>query len=328
MAPRKVHPPALYAGIDIGATKVLCGLVDARGRVVVRSDRRVHRNDGPKGVVAAVLDELASFGPALRSVVGAGVAVAGQVDARRGVVLYAPNLRWRNEPLGPRLAHELHVPVTLENDVRAATWGEWKHGGARGVDNLVCVYVGTGVGGGLVVDGHLLRGAVGAAGEIGHLTVVAGGRKCTCPNRGCLEAYVAGWAIAERAREAIRAAPEEGEALVQRAGSARRVDAATVTAAARDGDPLSVGLMQETGRILGAGAVGLVNSLNPDRLLLGGGMLEGWPDLVRQVREAVRWGAQPPAARAVRVARARLGPMASVVGAAWIARAAAQRRDG
>jgi glucokinase len=319
---------SLSLGVDIGATKVLCGLVDPRGRLVDCSDRRVHRNDGPANVVDAVLEEVKGFGPRAREIRAAGVAVAGQVDPKRGVVRYAPNLRWRDVPLGARFARALQVPVVLENDVRAATWGEWKHGAARGCPNLICIYVGTGVGGGLVSDGRLLSGAAHAAGEVGHMTLVAGGRRCSCPNRGCLEAYVSGWAIGARAKEAIRRAPRRGAALVRRAGSVRAVNATIVTAAARAGDPLATELMEATGDWLGAGAVGLVNTLNPARVLLGGGVIEGWPRIVRQVRNAVRTGAQPPAARSVRVGHAQLGPLASVVGAAWLARARPTVRSG
>lgn len=310
----------LCLGIDIGATKVLAGLVDSRGRIVARSDRRVHQNEGPTHVIGAVLDEVRALGPEASRVVAAGVAVAAQVDPARGTVLYAPNLRWRNVPLGPRLARALGVPVAVENDARAATWGEWKHGAGRGRSDLICMVVGTGVGGGLVVDGRLLGGAVHAAGEIGHMTVVAGGRKCSCPNRGCLEAYVSGWAIGQRAREAARADPRASAGLRALAGSLARIDAAAVTRAARAGDRFSEQLMHATGEWLGAGAVALVNVLDPAHLVLGGGVVEGWPPLVAQVRRAVRSGAQPPAARAVSVGRGKLGSLAQVVGAAWLAR--------
>ncbi len=318
--------PDLFLGIDIGATKVLAGLVDARGRIVARSDRRVHRNDGPAHVLAAVLEEVRALGPEVAHARGAGVAVAAQVDPRRGTVLYAPNLRWRNVPLGPRLERALGLPVVVENDARSATWGEWKHGAGGGGSDLICIVVGTGVGGGLVVDGRLLGGSVHAAGEVGHMTIVAGGRKCSCPNRGCLEAYVSGWAIGQRAREAVRADPTGGAALRASAGSVSGIDAGAVTRAARAGDRFSIDLMNATGVWLGAGVVALVNVLNPARVVLGGGVVEGWPNLVGQVRNAVRRGAQPPAARAVRIGRGKLGSLAQVVGAAWLARDRAATR--
>lgn len=325
MPPPRARTRSLVLGVDLGATKVLAGLVDPSGRVVATSDRRVHRNDGPKGVAAAVLSEVAALTEGHERPGAAGVAVAGQVDAATGRVLYAPNLRWRMVPLGRVLAEALRLPVRVENDVRAATWGEWKHGRSRGRSNLLCIYIGTGVGGGIVSDGRLLSGAVGAAGEIGHLTVVAGGRPCSCPNRGCFEAYASGWAIAARAAEAIRRDPR-GPALAAACGGRPRPTATDVTAAARAGDRLAVELMTETERYCADGIVGLVNVLNPERVLLGGGVLEGWPGILRAAREAVAARCQPPAARAVRVERASLGPMASVIGAAWLARAGARRR--
>ena len=310
----------LVVGVDIGATKVVAGLVNRRGRLEAESDRVVHRNDGPRGVLASVLAAVAELGSRGERPSAVGVAVAAQVDAETGVVLYAPNLRWRNVPLGPWLSRALALPVTLENDVRAATWGEWRHGRFAQERNLACLYIGTGVGGGFVVDGRLLSGACHAAGEVGHITLVAGGRKCSCPHRGCLEAYVGGWAVGARAREAARAEPRLGAPLVARAGGLNRVNASTVTALARSKDPLSVRLMGETGAWLGAGAVSIVNAFNPGVLLLGGGLVEGYPDLIPEVRRAIARGAQPPAARAVRVARVHLGPMSPVIGAAARAR--------
>lgn len=299
---------------------MVAGLVDARGRLEAESDRVVHRNDGPRGVLASVLAAVAELEPDGGRPSAVGVAVAAQVDPGTGVVLYAPNLRWRNVPLGPWLARALALPVTLENDVRAATWGEWRHGRFAREGNLACLYIGTGVGGGFVVDGGLLGGACHAAGEVGHITLVAGGRKCSCPHRGCLEAYVGGWAVGARAREAVRADRRLGAALVERAGGLHRVTASTVTALARSKDPLSVRLMEETADWLGAGAVSIVNAFNPAVLLLGGGLVEGYPALIPRVRRAVARGAQPPAARVVRVARVHLGPMSPVIGAAARAR--------
>jgi len=316
-------PSDLVLGIDIGASKVIAGLVDGQGQVVAESDRRVHGNDGPAGVVRMVLDTIDDcVGPGRPAFVAAGVAVAAQVDAHRGIVLYAPNLRWSNLALGARLRRALRVPVVLENDVRAATWGEWRFGAGQGSKNLACLYVGTGIGGGVVVDGRLLSGEVGAAGEVGHLTVVAGGRRCHCPNRGCLEAYASGWAIGEIARAEIRQRPRAGSALVQRAGGVGRVTAMTVTGAARDGDPLALRLMADATEHVANGAVSIVNAFDPGLLLLGGGIVEGWPGIVDHVRSAVRARAQPPAARAVRVGPTRLGAHAPIVGVARLARSA------
>lgn len=321
-APAHRPPPSggPWLGIDIGATKVLVGLVDPAGRLLAHSDRVVHGNRGLEDVLASVregLGHLRARAPGAASAVG--VAVAGQVDPASGSVLHAPNLRWRDVPLGRRLGEELGLPVRVENDVRAAAWGEWRHGAAVGASDLLALFVGTGVGGAIVAGGRFVRGAAHAAGEVGHSTLVAGGRACHCGNRGCLEAYVGGWAIAERAREAVREDAESGRRLLEAAGGVEAITAATVASLARAGDPLAARLATETREYLASGAVGLVNALNPALLLLGGGLLEHWPELAEGVPAAVRERCQPPAARAVRVVGASLGHYAGLVGAAMLA---------
>lgn len=261
------------------------------------------------------------LGGGVAAVSAVGVGVAGQIDPVDGAVRYAPNLRWRQVPLGRVLARRLRARVVVVNDGRAATFGEATVGAGRGFDDVLCVWTGTGVGGGIVSGGRLLEGASNAAGEIGHSTLIAGGRKCTCPRRGCLEAYVGGWAIAERAREAALADPAAGRALVQRAGSARRITAETVSAVAASGDPLGRALNRETGRLLADGVVGLVNALNPKRVVLGGGLIDHHPEWVGVVDRAVRRQPQPPAARVVRAVRSRMRAEAVLVGAAlWAGR--------
>jgi glucokinase len=175
------------------------------------------------------------------------------------------------------------------------------------------------------VGGRLLDGGTHAAGEVGHIPIVSGGRRCTCPGSGCFEAYVGGWAIAERAQEAVREHPGSGTALIQTAGGLESIRAVHVFAAARGGDPLALRLVAETERYLEDGAVGVVNAFNPTRLVLAGGVFAGQPKLVRVVARAVKARCQPPAA-VVRVVRARFGEDAPAVGAAALAGRPAGRR--
>ncbi|HKS59311.1 MAG TPA: ROK family protein, partial [Thermoplasmata archaeon] len=243
MAASRVRRSARLLGVDVGATKVSAAVVNAQGRVEAHGGRALHRNEGPDAVLrdlVSVIEKAVGEGPPPTAI---GVGVAGQVDSRTGMVWHAPNLHWRGVPLGERLSGEFHCPVVVANDVRAATLGEWRHGAGKGVSNLLCVFVGTGVGGSAVVDGRLVEGEANALGEVGHSVLVSGGRQCHCPARGCLEAYVGGWAIADRAREKIRADPLRGSELVRRAGSIDRVEAKVVGEAALDQDPLSVELM-------------------------------------------------------------------------------------
>ncbi|MGP8077327.1 MAG: ROK family protein [Thermoplasmata archaeon] len=315
-SPKSRSDPPSVVAIDLGATKVVSALVAADGTVRYRGERTPHANDGPEGVLAAVLRCaracLAAPGPPPTSV---GIAVAAQVDPEAGTVVYAPNLRWAEFPLGPRVSRELGLPTRIVNDARAATLAEWRLGAGRGLDDIFCLSLGTGVGGSAVVGGRLAEGYRYAAGEIGHLTIVAGGRWCHCPNRGCLEAYVGGWAIAERAREAVAAAPSAGRELVARAGSPATISARTVFEAASAGDPLATRLVEETDAYLADGAVGIANAFNPARLILTGGLAVGRPAFVPFVQNAVRARCQPPAASAEVVA-GRFGEESALIGAA------------
>ena len=205
------------------------------------------------------------------------------------------------------------------NDAHAATLAEWRFGAGRGATDLFCMFLGTGIGGSAVVGGRLLEGGSHALGEVGHITVVAGGRKCHCPNWGCLEAYVGGWAISERAREAVRGDRVAGIALVSRAGALESITAQTVFQTYRTGDLLSGRLVRETERYLADGAVSVVNAFNPSLLVLGGGIVAGLPELVPVVEAAIRARCQPPAASA-QVLIASFGENAPLVGAGQSAR--------
>ena len=318
----------LVLGIDLGATKVVSGLVAPDGTIVRHSGRQLHSNDGPGGVIRAVVRSARTCLEGSGSPPAAiGIAVAAQVDPRTGTVVHAPNLGWRDVPLARRVAEELDGTVHVVNDARAATLAEWRLGAGRGVDDLFCLVLGTGVGGSAVVGGRLLEGGSHALGEVGHLTIVVGGRRCHCPNWGCLEAYVGGWAIAERAQETVRADPEAGAGLLHRAGSLAAISAQTVFAAYRSGDPLSGRLVRETERFLADGAVGIVNAFNPSLLILGGGIVAGMPEFVPVVESAIRARCQPPAAGA-RVSVARYGENAPLVGAAEFARSRGPSRRG
>jgi glucokinase len=310
----------LVLGIDLGATKVVSGLVDARGRVVHSSGRHLHANDGPGGVIGTLVRSARSCLDALSERPRAvGVAVAAQVDPRTGTVVHAPNLGWRDVPLARRVADELGMDVFVVNDARAATYAEWQFGAGVGATDLFCLALGTGVGGAAVLDGRLVEGGSHAAGEVGHLTIVSGGRRCHCPNWGCFEAYVGGWAIGERAREAVQRDLEAGEELVRRAGALELITAQTVFRSYRAGNALARRLVRETERYLTDGAVSVVNAFNPSMLVLGGGLIAGMPEFVPAVEAAVRARCQPPAAGA-RIVRAKYAEEASVIGVAAMAR--------
>ncbi len=304
--------------MDLGGTKIQAAVVDRDGRVVASHRTETDVDGGPSKAVADIVRCVHACAPDLSAIGALGVGVAGQVDAAEGIVRSAPNLGWRDFPLSDRLEQVLGLPVVVENDVRAITWGVWQHGAGRGIDDLVVLFVGTGVGGGIVSGGQLLTGDRGVAGELGHATLVADGRLCTCGRRGCIEAYTGGWAIAARAREAIEADPEAGRGLLDAAGKGD-VTAVVVSQAAADGDRLAAEILEETGAYLGSAAVGLVHALNPRRIVLGGGVVDGNPFLVDAVASAVEADAIPIFADRLDVKRSELGPQAGVIGSASLA---------
>jgi glucokinase len=253
------------------------------------------------------------------NVVGVGIGVAGQVEPD-GTVAFAPNLRWHDVPLAREIAKVVSVPVRVLNDVRAITYAVWRHGEGKRTDDLVCIFIGTGVGGGIVADGAVRAGANGTAGEVGHTTVVAGGRKCHCPNRGCWEAYIGGWAIAERAREAAKADPTAGAALIALSGgSVDAIDAHRVDDAFREGDPLARGIVDETVRYLIDGLVTIVNAIDPEVIVLGGGVMGGLTPFFKEINAGVRARVLPTAAQGLRIVPAKLGEYTGVLGAATYA---------
>ena len=306
-------------GVDLGGTKVETALVDAAGRIVASRRQPTNPEKGPDAVIADIVACVeACLGEAGKKAQGLGVGVAGQLD-RTGTLHFSPNLGWRNVPLKVKLEDTLGMPVVINNDVRAATWGEWRHGAGQGVDDMVCLFVGTGIGGGIVSGGRLLDGCSNTAGELGHMTIVAQGRRCHCPNRGCLEAYAGGWAIAERAQEAVRASPQAGQQLVALAGGIQQISAATVTQACSEEDPLACHLVEETAQYLAAGLVGIVNAFNPCLLVLGGGVIQGRPEYVSEVERVLRENALQTAVENLRIVMAALGDKAGVIGAAALA---------
>lgn len=308
-------------GVDIGGTKVAVALVDRDGRELATTRIATHPERGAEVVLADAFDAArTAFGVGLAGASAVGVCVAGQVGAD-GVLVGAPNLGWTNAPLRTITSRLFDLPTTIMNDVHAAAWAEWRGGAGRGADDVVVLFLGTGVGGAVIVDGRFLTGCSGTLGELGHVTLVANGRPCHCRNVGCVEAYVGGWGIEARAHEAIAADPAAGVGIVAAAGGTGATVTAHAVATARDaGDPLARRLCDETGAYLGAAAVGLVNGWNPCRLILGGGIVDGFPELVDAAVRAVAERALPAAARVVSVVRAAMGNQAPSLGAALVAR--------
>jgi len=308
-------------GVDLGGTKVEVARIDSAGRLHQRLQRPTNVKEGPEAVkkeivnLARELRELAGSPP-----VGVGIGLAGQIDPDEGVVIFAPNLNWHNVPFQSDLKQALGLPVIITNDVRAVAWGEWLHGAGEGCDDLVCLFVGTGIGGGVVSGGRVLTGCSNTAGELGHITIDLNGPPCTCGQRGCLEALAGGWAIEKIAQEAVTLDPPAGALLIELAGGTPRgITAKTVAEGAHAGDLLSLRLVERIAQALIAGAVSIVNAFNPCRLILGGGVIEGIPQLADLIEQGVCGRALPAATKPLQVLRAKLGSDAGVVGAATLA---------
>lgn len=308
-------------GIDLGGTKINIGLVDEEGEILERTLVHTDVEGGAEAVIGQIMNtgnELLSEGQYTLETVGIGL--AGQIEKNTGNVLFAPNLKWRDVAIKKQLQETWKVPVAVLNDVRAAAYAEWQLGAGKGCNDLVCLFVGTGIGGGIVTDGKLLTGDTNSAGEVGHMVIHFNGHLCTCGNRGCFEAYASGWALAARAREKIVANPKKGSTILDLSDQTiEKVSGFQVEKAYRQNDPLAIEIVEEFTAALIAGSVSLVNVLNPKRLVFGGGVIKGLGDLLKPVHEGIKKQALKSATRQLEVVQAQLLTDAGVVGAALYA---------
>lgn len=309
----------LAVGVDIGGSKAAAGVVDGSGRILEELRRPTPRDAaGTEDVIAELIQELSG-----RHDVGAvGVGAAGWVGSDRATVLFSPHLAWRDEPLRAALRARLGVPVVVENDANAAAWGEFRFGAGVDTDDLLLVTVGTGVGGGIVNGGRILRGGFGAAGEIGHLRLVRGGRRCGCGQLGCFEQYGSGRALVAEARERVDAGDASAGPLLERAGDAAGITGPMITELAQGGDPLALELLAGLGRWLGEGCADLAAVLDPSVIAIGGGVGAAGDLLMDAVRTSFL--EHLPASTHRRLAEIRLatlGQDAGLVGAADLGRA-------
>jgi glucokinase len=311
---------ALTVGIDVGGTKIAGGVVDERGTVLETARRESPATD--TDAIGQSIEELVGELRSTHDITAVGVGAAGFVDSRRSTVMFAPNLAWRDEPLRSHLEKRIGLPVVIENDANAAAWGEFTFGAGEDVSDSLLVTVGTGVGGGIVLNGELHRGAFGVAAEIGHMRVVPGGRICGCGNRGCWEQYASGTALVRDTRDQAREGSLIARTLVDRAGG--DVDAITgplITQAAHEGDAFAREQLASLGRWLGEGIASLAAVLDPAVVVIGGGVSEAGDLLLGSVREHFRANLTGRHYRPeLEVRAAMLGNKAGVIGAADLAR--------
>jgi glucokinase len=318
----------LALGVDLGGTNARAAVVDADEGTIVAAHRRPLRDRSPGAVVEVIRDAAAAAAESAGTTLGgfsqAGVGVAGQCLGATGVVMNAPNLGWRDVPVGELLHRALGIPVLVANDLSVAAWGERCFGAAKGIDDVALVFVGTGVGSGLILGGRLHNGATGVAGEFGHIKVrpirpETPVRRCGCGEWGCLEAYTSGVNVATRVREEI-AAGAETRVLDLAGGDAARITAGVVDQAYEGGDGYAISLWSEVGEMLGTAIANLATLLNPARVILGGGVLLGAANLSALVRRHLDEKVSRTAGRGLTVEQAWLGDDAGVIGAAVLER--------
>lgn len=309
---------SVYAGIDVGGTNIKILLVGATGRVLARESIETCPAAGADAALARAADVVVSLAGA-REVAAAGVGCAGLIDARRGRLLDSPNLKaWENIPLRRFARRHLGVHTIVDNDATCAAWGEFTRGANRRLRDMIFITLGTGVGGGIVSGGELVRGAGNFGGELGHMAVSPDGPRCHCGARGCLEAYVGSYGLLRRARELLE--ERRSRWLSRQLDAGERLTPRLITEAARKGDRVGRRVVREMGEALGVAVASLVNLVNPAAVVVGGGVAASFDLIGPHVERVVRRRAFGPAADMVRIEASTLGNDATAIGAAALAR--------
>jgi glucokinase len=312
---------ALSIGVDVGGTKVLGGVVDESGNILTRSRRDTPKEGGSalSNAIADVIKELAGA----HTVATVGISAAGFVSSDRKTMLATPNISgWNGVDLQEEIGSRTDLHIIVENDANAAAWGEAKYGAGRNQDHLMMLTIGTGIGGGIVVNGEIYRGAFGTAAEFGHLRVVPEGHLCGCGARGCFEQYASGNALMRHTRESISATPDMAHNLLARGdGTIAGLTGAHITDAAREGDAVALAAFNTTGQWLGAGIATLSVILDPAVVVIGGGVIDAGEILLAPTRDALHrympFAGKHPAPTII---AAELGNEAGLVGVADLAR--------
>jgi len=313
-------------GIDLGGTKVVAAVLDDEGRIVGRARAKTRAWRDEEEVFATIASvgrraiEKAGIDSAELAAVGIGA--PGPIDFDTGYIIETANLKFKNFPLGPRLAEEFGRPAIVENDVNAGVYGEFRAGAARGANDVLGMFIGTGIGGGLIANGALYRGFSKGGGEVGHIIVEAGGPRCGCGNRGCLEAVASRTAITRDIRKAIKRGRRSSvsKALTRQTDS---LSGKELKAAYDSGDELVRKIIHRSAKLIGMGIGSLLNVLGSEIVVLGGGVVEAFgDDFVARIERAARGIAFEINTKNVKFARAALGDDAGVIGAAMLAREA------
>ncbi len=312
-------------GIDLGGTKILAGVVDDQGRILGSAKRKTRAERGVDEVIARIVktaqDAVTDAGLDMSAVKAIGIGAPGVADYRTGVIEFAPNLNnWVNVALGPRLEQALGVPVIVENDVNAGTYGEATVGAAAGYRSVVGIFPGTGIGGGIILDGRLLRGAHNAAGEIGHMVVLIDGPRCGCGRRGCIEALASRTAIERDILGELRGGRKS---LISELidPDNPQITSGTLATALAERDPLVTDVIERAAYHLGVFTGSLINGLDPECVVYGGGLIEACGSVMLPIiRETTyRYLIRPIEPERLPILEAALGDNAVLLGAAMLA---------
>ena len=305
-------------GVDLGGTNLRTAILSPDGNILDRHKEATHAADGREKVVSRLIENIKrQRKSAIQQgfdVVAVGVGAPGVIQVDKGIVVKSPNFPdWNNLPLKDQLEKTLGTPVFLENDANAAALGEQWRGAGRGIRSMILLTLGTGVGGGIILDNKIWHGADGMAGEIGHMTLIPDGRPCTCGNTGCLEMYSSARGIVQSFREAL------GKASGGVPDQLEQVSSEQVYEAAGSGNEIAVRVMKDMGRMLGIGIASLINIFNPERIVVGGGVKDAWPLFIGATREEIMKRAFAVPAKRTEIVPSQLGDDAGMVGAAAVA---------
>jgi glucokinase len=309
----------LTIGVDIGGTKIAAGVVDEEGTIL--ETHRVPTPSTVEDIVDAICAAVTGVGDGQR-IEAVGIGAAGYVDDKRATVLFAPNINWRQEPLKDKVEQRIGLPVVVENDANAAAWGEYRFGAGQGHEDVICITLGTGLGGGIIIGNKLRRGRFGGAAEFGHIRVVPDGLLCGCGSQGCWEQYASGRALVRYARQRAKATPENARRLLGLGdGTAAGIEGRHISAAARDGDPVAIDSFRELARWAGAGLADLASLFDPSAFIVGGGVSDEGELVLGPIRKSFRrWLVGAEWRPHAQVLAAQLGGEAGLVGAADLAR--------
>ena len=305
---------SLIIGIDLGGTNIKGALLDRAGNILAKDRTATLANAGPEAVagrISRLIRDLQALAVARgQKVTGIGLGVPGQLDPQNGIVVFSPNLRWHQVPIVDYLRHNTPLPIFIENDGNVAALGEQWRGAGRGSENMVMITIGTGIGGGLIINGRLYKGTNGSAGEVGHMVIDPNGPMCGCGRRGCLETLTSASAMVRMAREAI------DRGLVTDLSRPENLEAKDIVRSGQAGDGVAAEIIDRAAYYLGIGLGNLINLFNPDTIVVGGGVSKAGAILFDPMRRtALAWALKAPAG-VVKIVPATLGNDAGCIGAA------------